>query len=182
MRPSNSLPAAVHVDLDLDPLADAQVGQLRFLEVGVDPDFGERADRHQALPGLHVVAGVDVAARDDAVDLGDDVAVAQIQLGLIQMLALASATCASACLICGGFLDELGVDAIEISLGIALVELVDHFLGRGVPRLRHNSQRRGACQQSGPALRERWRSLDPDLCGTSVRVSALPPAPPASRG
>ena len=31
---------AVHVYLAADALADAQVGQLRFLEVGVDPNLG----------------------------------------------------------------------------------------------------------------------------------------------
>ena len=42
----------------------------------------ERADGHQALPHGDVVAGVDVAAGDHAVDLADDVAVAEVQLGL----------------------------------------------------------------------------------------------------
>ena len=59
--------------------------QLGFLEIGVDPDFRQRAQRHHALPGLHVIARVDVSARDHAVDLGHDVAVAQVQLGLIQV-------------------------------------------------------------------------------------------------
>ena len=74
--------AAVHVDLAAHPLADPQVGELGLLEVGVDPDLGERPDGHQALAGLDVVAGVDVAPGDHAVDLGDDVAIAKVQLGL----------------------------------------------------------------------------------------------------
>ena len=77
--------AAVHVDLAAHALADSQLGELGFLEVGVDPDLGERADGHQVLPGLDVVAGVDVAAGDHAVDLGDDVAIAQVQLGLSEV-------------------------------------------------------------------------------------------------
>ena len=68
-------------------MTDAQTGQLGLLEIGVDPDFRERADGHQALPRLDVVAGVDVAAGDYAVDGGDDVAIAEIQLGLIQVAA-----------------------------------------------------------------------------------------------
>ena len=79
------MPAAVHVDIEIDRLADAQVAQLRLLEIGVDPDLVERADRHQALADLHVVARIDVSARDDAVDLRDDVAIAQIELGLIEI-------------------------------------------------------------------------------------------------
>ena len=79
--------AAVHVHLAAHALADAQVRQLRFLEVGVDPDLRQRANGHQALSDLDVVAGVDVAARHHAVDLADDVAVAEIQLGLIQIAA-----------------------------------------------------------------------------------------------
>ena len=42
----------------------------------------ERADGHQALPDGDVVAGVDVAAGHHAVDLADDVAVAEVQLRL----------------------------------------------------------------------------------------------------
>ena len=115
------VPAAVHVHLELDALADAQVGQLRFLEVGVDPDFRERADGHQALPHLDVVAGVDVAAGHHAVDVAEDVAVAEIQFGLGQIVFR---------------LEELGlglldgrrlanqvvIDTIQIALGVLLVE------------------------------------------------------------
>ena len=61
--------AAVHVDVQIDRLPDAQVAQLRFLEVGVNPDFVERANRHQVLADLNIVARIDVAPRDDAVDL-----------------------------------------------------------------------------------------------------------------
>ena len=85
IRPSNIAASAVHVDVELDALADPQVGQLGFLEIGVDPDFGQRTDGHQALAGLHVVAGVDVAPRDHAADLGIDVAIAQIQFGLVEI-------------------------------------------------------------------------------------------------
>ena len=62
-----------------------QVPELSFFEVGVDPGFRERADRHQALSDLDVVAGVHVAARHHAVDLADDVAVAEVQQGLVQV-------------------------------------------------------------------------------------------------
>jgi hypothetical protein len=62
-------------------LADAQVAQLRLLEIGIDPDLVERADRHQALADLNVIAWIDVPAGDDAVDLGDDVAIAKVEVG-----------------------------------------------------------------------------------------------------
>jgi hypothetical protein len=81
------LAAAVHVHLQLDALADAQVGELRLLEVGLDPDLGHRADRHQALADGDVVAGVDVAAGDHAVDFADHVGVAEVQFGLLQVAA-----------------------------------------------------------------------------------------------
>src|SRR5439155_21530915 len=73
-------PAAVHVHFAAYPLADAQGSQLCFLEVGVDPDLRDRADRHQALPHGDVVAGVDVATGHHAVGLADDIAVAEVQL------------------------------------------------------------------------------------------------------
>jgi hypothetical protein len=74
--------AAVHVDVQIDGLPDAQVAQLRFLEVGVNPDLVERANRHQVLADLNIVARIGVAPRDDAVDLGDDVGVTEIQFRL----------------------------------------------------------------------------------------------------
>ena len=74
--------AAVHVDIEIDRLADTQVAQLRLLEIGIDPDLVERADRHEILADLDIIARIDVSARDDAVDLRDDVAIAKIELGL----------------------------------------------------------------------------------------------------
>ena len=85
MRPSKARRRPYMSTSSSHALTDAQIGQLRFLEIGVDPDFGERADGHQALPGLHVVARVHVAPRDHAADLGKDVAVAQIQFGLVEI-------------------------------------------------------------------------------------------------
>ena len=79
--------AAVHVDAQIDGLPDAQVAQLRFLEVGVNPDFVERANRHQVLADLNEIARIDVAPRDDTVDLRDDVGVTKIQFGLREIAA-----------------------------------------------------------------------------------------------
>ena len=75
-------PAPVHVDLAAHAVADAQVGELRLLEVGIDPDLRERPDRQDALPRLDVIAGVDVAAGHHAIDLAGDVAIAEVQLRL----------------------------------------------------------------------------------------------------
>src|SRR5204863_1646421 len=69
--------AAVHIDLAAHALADPQVGELRLLEISVDPNLADGPDRHQALTDLHVIAGIDAAPRDDAVDLAHDVAVAE---------------------------------------------------------------------------------------------------------
>jgi len=66
-------------------LADAQVAELGLLEIRVDPDITQRADRHEALPDLDVVAGIHVAAGDNAVNLREDRAIAQIELGLIEI-------------------------------------------------------------------------------------------------
>src|SRR6202161_423773 len=81
--PLEHVAVAIHVDIEIDRLADTQVTQLRLLEIGVNPDFMERTDRHETLTDLHIVAWIDVSARDDAIDLRDDVAVAKIQLGLV---------------------------------------------------------------------------------------------------
>ena len=77
-------------------------------------------------PADDVVAGVHVAARDDAVDLRDDVAVAQVQLGLVQV-ALRLGQLGLGLLDGRRILQELGVDAVDVALGVALVELLDHL-------------------------------------------------------
>ena len=66
--------AAVEVGGQRHRLPDAHVGELRFLEVGIDPDLVERHDRHQrrargdALPELHGALGDE--ARDRRRQLG----------------------------------------------------------------------------------------------------------------
>ena len=74
---------AVHVDVEFDRLSDAQIRQLRLLEVGVDPNIGERSQRHQPLPGDNLIAWVDAATRHDTVNLGHDVAIGKVQLRLM---------------------------------------------------------------------------------------------------
>ena len=78
-------PPAVHVDIEVHRLADAQIPQLRFLEIGVDPDFVERADRHQTLPGQNIVAGIDIAAGDNTVNFRDDLTIAKVQFSLSEI-------------------------------------------------------------------------------------------------
>ena len=76
---------AIHVDIEIDWLADTQVAELRLFEIRVNPDFIERADRHETLANLHIVARIDVSARDDPIDLRDDVAVAEIEFRLVEI-------------------------------------------------------------------------------------------------
>ena len=80
-----SVMTAVSVHLETYILADAQIAQLGFLEVGVDPDLADRADGHDLLSGLKIIALVDVPPRDEAVDFGFDRAVAEIQLGYFEV-------------------------------------------------------------------------------------------------
>ena len=122
-------PAAVHVDLARTRWPMRRSRELRLLEVGIDPDLGERADGHQALAGLDVVAGVDVAAGHHAVDLADDVAVAEVELGLGEV---------------APGLEEPGLglpdrrrlrhdplqDAVDVPLLVAAGELVEGLPGR----------------------------------------------------
>ena len=151
-------PAAVHIDLTACPLADAEVGQLRFLEIGVDPDLRKRTDGHETLPHLDVVAGVDVAAGHHAVDIADDAAVSEIQFGLIQVAA--GLVDLGLGLLDGGRLgNELGKDAVEVALGILLVEVRDDlFWGRG-PRGRKVTELGRALQQFAQCLTNGGKGL-----------------------
>src|SRR5262245_59494346 len=72
----------VHVDAEIDRLANAQVTQLRLLEIGVNPDFAQRTDRHQTLADLNIVAWINVSSCYDSVNLRDNVAIAKIEFGL----------------------------------------------------------------------------------------------------
>ena len=120
--------AAVHVDVEVDGLADAECGELGFLEVGVDPDFGEGADGHDGLAGDDIVAGVDVAAGNDAINFGADIGVGEIEVGLVE-IALGLEEFCFGLLDAGGVFEQLLVDAVDVAVGIAAEELVDHFLG-----------------------------------------------------
>ena len=58
-------------------LADPQLAELGFLEIRVYPDITQRADGHDALASLEIVAGIHVTASDNAVNLRVDRAIAQ---------------------------------------------------------------------------------------------------------
>jgi len=84
----------------------------------------ERADRHQILANLDVIARIDIPARDNAINVGRDVAVTKIQFGLSEI--------ASGDLELGlGLLDgrrlcrELSEIAIDVTV---FCELVEHLL------------------------------------------------------
>ena len=68
----------------------------------------------RALADLDIVAGIDVAARDDAVDLRDDVAVAKVQLGLSQ-IALGGFELGLGLLDGGRVRREPGEDAVDVA-------------------------------------------------------------------
>ena len=85
MRPSKALPAPVHIHVQIDRLPDTQLGKLSLLEIGIDPDIGQRAQRHELFAGDDVIARIDVAARHHAVDVRHHVAISQIKLGLVKI-------------------------------------------------------------------------------------------------
>ena len=123
MRAVEMVPAAVHIDLDVDRLPNAQPGQLRLLEIGVDPDLGERADGHQRLAGLHIIAGVDVAARDHAVDFGQHLAIAQVEIGLGHV-GLGFVQPGRGLFDRRGVGDKPLIDVVQVSFGIALDKIL----------------------------------------------------------
>ena len=125
--------------------------ELRFLEIGVDPDFGKRADSHQALPRDDVVAGVDVAAGDDAVDLGHHVAVAEIQLGFVE-IAAGLQQLGLGQLERRHLRDDLREDVIDVSFRIALVEFFDQLFRLEIVGRRDESQGGDALQQFSRGL------------------------------
>ena len=78
------LAARIGVDPDLNRLAGAHIGELRFLVVGGDPDFVGH-EHHQALPGRRKGA-LRSTQLDDPSGLGcHKVGVFKIQLGLIEL-------------------------------------------------------------------------------------------------
>jgi hypothetical protein len=73
-------------------LTYAQVTQLRLLEIGIDPDIADGADRHQALPDLNIIARVDISACDNAVDLRNDVTITKVQFSQSEIAVSGTAT------------------------------------------------------------------------------------------
>ena len=72
------------IDADRYRLAGAQARKLGLLEIGVDIDVVERHQAGDALPGLHVVAGLHRAIGEHAVDRRADHGEGEIALGLGQ--------------------------------------------------------------------------------------------------
>ena len=122
---------AIHVDIEIDRLADAQIAELRLLEIGVDPDFVERADRHQSLANLDIVARIDIPARDDTIDLRDDVAVSEIELRLGE-IALRDLELGLRLLDVRGVRRQPGEGAVDVAL---LLERLDHVARPLVERM-----------------------------------------------
>src|SRR5262249_9508977 len=118
---------SVHVDVQIDRLADTQVAQLGLLEIGVNPDLAERTDRHQTLPDLNIVARIDISSRHDAINLADNVAIAKVEFGLSKIpvgrLELCLGLLDRRCL-----LRQPSERAVYVALGIKLLELFDHLL------------------------------------------------------
>src|SRR6516162_6960602 len=126
----------------------------RLFEISVDPDIVERADRHQILANLHVISRVDVPARNDAVNLCDDVTITKIQFGLSEIAF-------------GGFelgfglLDgrSLGRDLSEIAVDVAVFcELVEHLL-RALTKRMDNTDLGCALDQVCLRLEDRRKGL-----------------------
>ncbi len=152
------LVTAVHIDVQVDGLADPEGGQLRLFEVGVDPDFRQRAHGHQALPGGDVVAGIDVAARDRAVDLRVDGAVAEVQFGLVQIGA-GLVQLRLRIFYLRRVFGHLRQDGVDVTLGMALVEIGQQRLRREVERRGDNPQRGRGLLQGGHCLAHRGKIL-----------------------
>lgn len=95
------------------------------------PDLLDRAERHQCLADLHVVAGVEIPSRDHAVDLGDDVAVPEVHLGQVEVVARL-ADRGLGLLDRRGLAGELLQDHVDVAVLVLPVQFIQHLLG---PRL-----------------------------------------------
>ncbi|MCY1373307.1 hypothetical protein D9M69_605730 [compost metagenome] len=73
---------AVHVGKQLDRLAQAQLLQLAFLEVGLDPHLIECDHRQQGRTGLHALTQLHVAPRHVAVHRREQFHALERQVGL----------------------------------------------------------------------------------------------------
>src|SRR5215831_2310792 len=130
------LSVAVHIDIQICSLTDAQVAQLRLLEIGIDPDLAERADRHQALSDLNIIARIDIPARDDAVNLRDNVTIAKVEFGQSEV-ALGGPEFSLGLLDRRRFRRQPIERAVDVALGIEFFEFFDHLLRSLVVRMNH---------------------------------------------
>ena len=120
---------AVHVHVEIHRLSDAQVRKLRLLEIGIDPNIGERSQSHQPLPGDNMVARIHIAPRHDTIDVGDDIAIGKVQLRLTE-IGLSFIQLGLSLFDVGRILGDLIQDRIDIAGRVALVELCEHLCGR----------------------------------------------------
>src|SRR6185369_10688896 len=115
---------------------------LRFLEIGIDPDVAQRAYRHEALANLHMVARIYIAPGDHPVDLRHNGAVAQIEIRLIE-IAPGFQQRSLGFLQRWGFLDDPSINFVNVAAWIALVKLLEDLLrSEVVGRLLNAKKRR----------------------------------------
>ena len=118
------------IDGDVDGLAFAHIGELRFLVIGHHIGALDRYHRHQLRAGLYELAEAQRAVSDHAVDRCCNGGVAEIEFGLIF----------------DGFgvgrgrlgLDDLGVEQVDLLQGRSEIGVVarQRRVGRGDARLR----------------------------------------------
>jgi hypothetical protein len=120
---------------------------LGLLEVGVHPNLGKRSHGHQTLAGEYLIARIYIPPCHDAVDLGYDIAIGKVQLGLAEV-GLGLTQLRLGLLDVGGILENLFDDGIEIAVvgRIALIKVGEHLLRRLVESMKRAQLGRGLRQ------------------------------------
>ena len=111
----------------------------------------------RALPDLNIIAGIDIAAGDDAVDFSDDVAIAKVEFSLSE-IALGGFEVGFGLLDGRRLRRQLRERAVDIAFGIGLFELLQHLLRSLVVGM-DNAQLSRALNQLRLRLQDRGKRL-----------------------
>jgi hypothetical protein len=86
----------------------------------------ERSDGHQTLPGLHIIARIDISARHNSINIRDDTAVTEVEFRLNE-IALGGSELGFRLLDGRRIIRKCGERTVDIAL-IEVLELLEHLL------------------------------------------------------
>ena len=139
----------------------------------------KRADRHQTLPSQHIVAGIYITARDDAINFRDNFTIAKVQFGLSK-IAFGGLEFRLGLFDCRRLWQKLGKYLVDVALRIKFIELASICFGVWLNEWTTPSSAASESSLPAPGAPKKMSGRDRAALGRSA-IFGLRPAAPRKR-